>query len=360
MLHSIFTGYPRFKLGDEQGIPREKIRSFPWLQMPYMARMKFGLRGERLEREWAWWAHETLDAYASRHLADSNALIALSGSGLKSGRMMKRKGGIYICDRGSSHIRYQQELLREEYQRWGLVFRGVDARILKKEESEYEEADGVAVPSEFVKRSFIEMGVPEEKLHKVPYGIDLKRFQKVADTSKDEFNVIFVGQGSLRKGLLYLLDAFRRLRHPRKSLTVIGSLHPEVLQSLNTQSLDHVKFLGNVSNVKLPMHYSRAHVFVLPSIEEGFGMVMGEAMACGCPVIATSNTGARDLFQDGQEGFIVPAGDASQIALKLQVLMEDADLHSRMSQAAASRPRVLRGWDVYGEEMKAVLHSYRL
>src|SRR6478736_3033952 len=78
-LQAIFTGYPRFKLRDETGIPRAKIRTFPWLQAPHMVAMRYGLTTPSLSREWDWWARETLDRHVSRHLEGSDGLIALSG-----------------------------------------------------------------------------------------------------------------------------------------------------------------------------------------------------------------------------------------------------------------------------------------
>ena len=78
-------------------------------------------------------------------------------------------------------------------------------------------------------------------------------------------------------------------------------------------------------------------------------MVMGEALACGCPVIATSHTGAADLFQDGREGFIVPIRSPQTIADRLQNLADDPQLRDQMSSAALNRVKVLSGWDTYGK-----------
>ena len=85
-------------------------------------------------------------------------------------------------------------------------------------------------------------------------------------------------------------------------------------------------------------------------------MVMGEALACGCPVIATSHTGAADLFQDGHEGFIVPIRSPQIIADRLQHLADDPHLLARMSSAALNRVRVLSGWDTYGQKWIDFLH----
>jgi len=102
---------------------------------------------------------------------------------------------------------------------------------------------------------------------------------------------------------------------------------------------------------------SRSHVLVLPSIEEGLALVQAEAMACGCPVIATDHTGAEDLFEDGTEGFIVPIRHADAIAARLQQLADDPDLRARMSEACIARVRRLGGWHEYGSRALAAYES---
>ena len=350
LLREIWTGYPRFKLRSEQGIPADRIRTFPWLQAPYMARGRFGLRFPAwVDREWEWRARTTLDAHVARRLAPGTTLIALSGSGLRSGQRARQTGGRYFCDRGSSHIRFQDQILREEYARWQVPFAGIDPRVIAREEAEYAAADAVSVPSGFVADSFVAMGFPREKLFVNSYGARLDRFSKVAEPATDDFTVLFVGQAGLRKGFLYLLQAFARLRHLRKRLRVIGAVQPELKPLLAAQPLDNVEFLGVVPNDALPGHYSSAHVMVLPSIEEGLAMVMGEALACGCPVIASSHTGAGDLFTDGVEGFIVPPRSVDDLLLRLEQLAQDPALRERMSQTALARVASIGGWDDYGE-----------
>lgn len=90
---------------------------------------------------------------------------------------------------------------------------------------------------------------------------------------------------------------------------------------------------------------------VLSSIEEGMAYIIGEAMACGCPVIATENTGGRDSLTDGVEGFIVPIRSPEAIAEKLVWLYEHPEKRRTMGAAALKRVRELGGWDTYGEGM---------
>lgn len=351
LLKCIWTGYPHFKLRDEQGIPANKIKTFPWLHTPYMIRGRFGLSKWRwLDREWSWWAQETLDRYVASRIKQPTTLVALSGTGLHAGIMAQNRGGHYICDRGSSHIRFQDQILREEYARWGLVFPGIDPRIIAKEEAEYEQADRITVPSEFVRKSFLKMGVPVKKLAKIVYGARLERFQKVADSPTNCFRVLWVGGVSIRKGFLDLLEAFQALKHSRKELLVVGAIDSELAGLLATRNLDKVIFKGTLPNLELPRIYSSAHVFVLPSLEEGLAMVQGESLACGCPVIASTNTGAEDLFSDGVEGFIIPVRSPDKIRVRLQQLADDDSLRARMSEAAIKRVQAIGGWDTYGNE----------
>lgn len=358
LLDRIWTGYPKFKLKDEEGIPIEKIKSFPWLHTPYMMRNRIGIGNWHwLNREWSWLAQNTLDLKVSKNINQPSIVVALSGSGLHSGTKAQKKGGYYICDRGSSHIRFQDEILKEEYLRWGLIFEDIDPRILAKEEAEYEQSNIITVPSEFVKQSFIKKGVSEKKIAKVIYGARINRFSKIAEPSEQIFRVLWVGSICLRKGFFDVLKAFQLLKHPKKELLVIGGIATEIEALLPSWNLDNVIFKGNVPNDQLPYIYSTAHVFVLASIEEGLAMVQGEALACGCPVIATNNTGSEDLYNDEIEGFIVPIRSPAIIAEKLQQLADDKVLRLQMSFAAEQKMKNIGGWDNYGTNFKNIIDT---
>jgi glycosyltransferase involved in cell wall biosynthesis len=102
---------------------------------------------------------------------------------------------------------------------------------------------------------------------------------------------------------------------------------------------------------------STSHVLVLPSIEEGLALVQGQAMACGCPILCSTNTGGEDLFSDGVEGFIVPIRDIPALTSRMQQLADDPALQQRMSAAALERVRHLGGWSDYGDRWEALLHQ---
>src|SRR5581483_3795375 len=349
MLEAIFTGYPRWKLRDA-GLPAEKIRTFPWLRTILMAQYRYGFVNPWLDRELNWIAGQTLDAYVAARLPDCDVFVGISGAGLKTSRTVKARGGRYICDRGSAHVRFSERILREEFERWGQTLAAFDARMVAKEESEYAEADAITVPSRFSARSFVEMGVPPGKLRFIPYGVDLGRFSKCAEPPADRFEVLFVGGVSFRKGVPYLLAAFERLKHPRKRLRLVGAVQEEIKTFMRERKADHVEFVGPVPQADLIAIMSTSHVLVLPSIEDGFGMVLGQAMACGCPVICSANSAGEDIAEDGKQGFVVPIRDPEAIAARLEQLCQDRELRDRMGKAAMKKVTQLGGWNDYGTQ----------
>jgi glycosyltransferase involved in cell wall biosynthesis len=238
-------------------------------------------------------------------------------------------------------------------------FNGIDPRVIDREQAEYEEADAITVPSIFSRRSFIEMGVPQEKLRVLPYGVNLGRFSKVASPDPHRFDILFVGGMSLQKGIPYLLQAYLNLQHPGKSLTFAGAPSPDLISSMQRRQLwpTDAKVLGHVPQADLKHLMSRSHVMVLPSVQDGFGMVMAQAMASGCPVIASRNTGAEDLFEDGIEGFVVPIRDAGALSEKLQWMADHPADRDAMGQQALRKVRGLGGWQDYGQRAIGILQE---
>jgi starch synthase len=351
LLEGIWTGYPGFKLKDEIGVPKHKVHSFALLQTLSMGWSRIPIigRSQAMHRELNWWAQESLDRRVAIALRQPRIVVALSGQGEHCGRKAQSLGGRHVCDRGSSHIRVQDRLVGEEHVRWGIDYRPIDPKMIAKEEREYAGADLITVPSGFAERSFLDSGVAPAKIRRIPYGGRLDRFKPQGEPEPGTLRLLFVGYVSLRKGVPYLLDAFARLRHPRKRLRLIGGVDPTMAPLLAKFPSEHVEFLGTVQNAELVRHYSESHALVLPSIEEGLAMVMAEAMASGCPVIASAHTGAEDLFSDGEEGLIVEA---------MTKLTDDPTLQRRLRHNAIERIKAIHGWDDYGERWRSLVESF--
>ncbi len=293
---------------------------------------------------------KSFDRWMASRLEPCDVFHCLSSFGLRSHRIAKeRYGALTVCDRGSSHIGFHDEILAEEYLRWGIPYQPVDRALLDRELQEYNECDLIFVPSTFVYRSFVQKGVPEAKLRKISYGVDLRMFRPMPK-SDDVFRVIYVGALSLRKGIPYLLEALCALPLPKFELWLIGAVQPEIKPFLAKYE-GKFKCFGEIPRAELHRYYSQASVFVIASIEEGLALVQAQAMACGIPVIATHNTGAEDLFTDGVEGFIVPIRDTDAIRDRLLHLYHHPDQLLEMAKAALHRVQLLGGWDTYGQRV---------
>ena len=164
------------------------------------------------------------------------------------------------------------------------------------------------------------------------------------------FRVLFVGSLSLRKGIPYLLDALCGLILPDFELCLVGGASKEIEPVLRRYA-GKFCLLGFQPRRELSKIYSQASVLVLPSLEEGLALVQAQAMACKIPVISTYNSGAEDLFCDGNEGFIIPARDIQAIRDKVLFLFENSQERERMAEAAYNRVQEIGGWNRYGEHM---------
>ncbi len=358
-LAAIFSTWPWQRLRRE-GIPRAKVGTFPWIHTPEFVLRRAGLLPAWMDDLTGYANALAFDEYTLRRVPPCDALIGISGSSLKTGALVQKRGGRFFCDRGSSHQRFQQELVEEEFKRWGVETPASDERDTVREEAIYAMADGITVPSSFAARSFLAMGVPAQKIHTVPYGVQLERFHPPAESPcspSERFEALFVGGVGLRKGVPYLLEAFAKVRHSHKRLRIVGALSREIRPVLERLPRTNVEFLGLQSQGRVVELMGESHLLVLPSIEEGLALVQGQALACGCPVLATTNTGGEDLFTDQVEGFIVPIRDPDALRGRMQQLIDDPGLWRRMRSAALGRVRHIGGWQTYGDRWHELLSN---
>jgi glycosyltransferase involved in cell wall biosynthesis len=356
-LERIFTCLPWWKADKEsreQNIPRDKISCNFLLQGTRRMGRKMPGYSPAIDAKLAEIETKFFSRWVANSIGECDTYIAISGSGLHAGRKVKRQGSGYVMDRGSTQIRHADQSLGEEYRRWNLHWNPVNPWLIENEEAEAEEAHLITVPSSFVRDTFIKQGTPAEKLRIVPYGVSLQEFHPVGEPEPGIFRLVFVGQLSIRKGAPYLLKAFREFQHPKKELVVVGAVAEEIRPLIQQLGTEHVRFVGAVPRSEVKRYLSTAHAMVLPSIEEGLALVQGQALACGCPVIATPNTGSETLFSHEKEGLIVKERDVKSLVEAFTRLSEDTDLRTSMRHAALERVKDLGGWKTYGRQMLAV------
>jgi glycosyltransferase involved in cell wall biosynthesis len=356
-LHKFVCGFSRFS--PRAALPEvgDRLLRADHLQNLYLASLKLRLPAA-ISDELAYRSKLWIDRLAEQPARESDLFLFYSGAGLNTARRLAATGVVRAVEAVNCHVLVQERLLREEHHRLGLPFQPFHPRETARRVEEYETADAILCPSQFVKQSFLEEGIPDERIFVVPYGLSLQD-RAAADQPDDVFRVLYIGQISVRKGLRYLFEAFSRLQHPKKELWIVG---PRTRQT----GLDGIepppgtRFTGALKGEELARAYLGASVFVLPTIEEGLALVIGEALSYGVPVITTVNSGATDLFEDGREGFIVPIRASAALAQKLQQLADDDGLRRQMAGAARARAAALNGWDSCGEKLVAALGKMTL
>ncbi|MFA5075524.1 MAG: glycosyltransferase family 4 protein, partial [Candidatus Babeliales bacterium] len=273
---------------------------------------------------------------------------------------IKKTGAKIILESGSCHILEQQKLIQSEYDKFCIKYSAINQKNIDKILCEYEQTDYIMTISDFVYKSFLKQNFDSKKLLKVNCGIDVEFFKTPnflqADLLKNKsnkFRVIFVGLLCLRKGVQYLIQAWQKLNFApnQAELILVGNLQNDLKIYLDRIKLpQNIIFYGSTDKYNLKKLYQGSDLFVLPSIEDGFGMVIGEAMACGLPVICSDNTAASDLIEDKVHGFIVPAGSADILAEKILYIYQNREHAQFMGQLAKEHVQKF-SWDNYGENI---------
>lgn len=276
---------------------------------------------------------------------------------LQSMPAARRAGAKIIIESGSCHILTQQALLIEEYKRWGLSYPPIHERTIKKMLEEYQQTDYIMTLSSYARNSFIAQGIAPEKVLMVPCGVDVDFFLQQAPinfaTTRKKFRVIFVGLVTLRKGIQYLIQAWAKAKLPEADteLVIVGAMQRDFVQIRAQLPIkNNVVFVGPTDRDTLRKHYQQSSLFVLPSIEDGFGMVVGEAMASGLPVICSTSTAGPELIRDGEHGFLVQPADADQLAEKIEWCYQNRGSAESMGQAGQQQIQKFT-WDAYGQKV---------
>lgn len=240
--------------------------------------------------------------------------------GLETLKWTRSVGIPTVLDNPNGHIRHYREVCLRESRRWcdsGYIGHPTEAMVERVEE-EYVLADRIRVSSDWAKNSMTERGVPAHKIEVIPQPINLMRFRPKSDRNGlgGPLRVCFVGDLSLSKGFVYLTRAIKNLGTERASLEIVGatgSRHTRGLLEKERRDISVTAAPGD----PVPA-YHRAELFVLPSLHDGFGFVVAEAMACGLPVIVTEDSGASSLVRKGENGWIVPSGKIEPLAQALE------------------------------------------
>jgi len=355
LLNGLFTSFaaqknilirPFVKRVDKENIPSSLIHTY----LPYAYKAKLNLKEDFL-------LNDEFDRWVAARLRKNknySIFIGWAGISIHSILQAKADGKVTILERGSSHIQYQDRVLKEEFRKFNLPF-NIDPRVIEKELKEYEAVDYISIPSLFVKRSFIEMGVPERKLFITNYGSPATFRPSDTPKSKRPFRILYFGSMSVRKGIGYLFQALQALSIEYEAW-FLGSADAVIQNLLKQYNNPKWKVMGHIEQSQLPSYISQCDIFVLPSIEDGFGMVVPQAIACGVPVITTVNTGAADIIEEGKTGFVVPIRNAEAIKEKIELLAKNDSILNLLKVNCRNKASYV-SWDDYGDRYANFIKS---
>ncbi|MFT3703611.1 MAG: glycosyltransferase family 4 protein [Agriterribacter sp.] len=263
----------------------------------------------------------------------------------------RQRGIKTVLERGSAHVIEQRDILLPEYGCYNVdttaLEKSFSSERIERELEEYEMADIISIPSSFVKRSFLKHGISEKKLFVNAFGADIKHFE-YKPVKHDSFRIIYAGALSIRKGVHYLLQAFNELALNQSELWLVGKLEEEIKPFLIKYASPNIKLVPPVAQHELSNLYNQCDVFTICSIEEGMAMVQAQAMACGLPLICTTNTGGDDLIEDQKEGFVVPVKDVKELKERIVYLFKNKNDRINMSKNAVDKIKSSFTWSDYG------------
>ena len=277
-----------------------------------------------------------------------DVLIAMSGGYLRSINKAKSQGSIIIVERGSKHILEQKRILDELKMIHPQINTVHDINVRRELEG-YEIADYVAIPSQHVRRSFAVHHYPMKKLFLNPYGVDVSMFHPSREVEK-KYDLIMVGGWSLQKGCDLIIDAVRK--------TGLCLLHVGALVDLDFPNEENFTHIDPVDQFELVKYYNSAKIFILPSRQDGFGMVLSQALACNLPIVGSPDCGAPDLkemVEFPENITIISDYSVDAVCLAIKEAMNNYERLGNKRYAGNALQNL--SWEAYGKRYAEFLHS---
>ena len=313
-----YSGYPAWKLG---AAPDFALRTHSFRTNVVYALLKFAPEKFRpSSRALFLWQDHGFDRWVGAHLAACEFIHAMPGQALAIFRAAKKLGVKTVLNHATGPVREWVRIMEPEYARVGLRLTDVcpyDDAYFAREAEEYALADFHCAASTVVRAQLIALGIDAQRVWVAPYGADERVFHP-GEHSSSEFRILFAGQVGLRKGIKTLLDALTLAQQREWRADFCGAVLSESRKDVaDYRGATPLGFMGAVPQATLADAMRRSSVLVLPSLEEGFGLVVPQALNCGLPCIVSARVGGQDLIRHRENGSIIPAQNPAALAAEL-------------------------------------------
>ncbi len=345
-------------------IPALRVRSQPSVDLALAVENRLGSRRASARQRVARWRTRHVDRTLAKTLREARPDAALIFSDVGSEFALptcRARGIAAVLSMVHGDVREERQIIACEAERSpdffplyladGPIDHQELAWLHERRLRDIALADMILVPSEHIASELTRHGTPRDRIRVIPYAADTRRFQPEPEKRHESTcTFLFTGGITQRKGIKYLLDAWRRIRRPGWRLQLLGGM-PSETGPLEPYR-DEVEWLGRVGHAEVPARMAAADVFVFPSLFEGSAVVTYEALACGLPSIVTPSAGS--VVRDGIEGRIVPPADIDALAESMETLGNDPELRAEMSRRARERALAF-DWPRYHHDVNAAL-----
>ena len=328
---------------------------------PTLARGEFRLPYRLVGTMRAVALHDWIVARRLEKLASQIDIIHTWPTGaLETLQTAARLGIPTVLERCNAHTRFAMEVVQKECERLGITLppdheHAYNEEKLRKEEQEYALASRLLCPCDFVVKTFLDRGFAREQLVRHTYGYDEKVYYPGGEPRepKGGLTMLFVGVCAVRKGVHYALEAWLKSPASKEGTFLIAGEFLPAYQEKLAAMLAHpsVKVLGHRNDV--PELMRQSDILVLPSIEEGFGLVIAEAMGSGCVPLASE--ACTEICDHMKTGLMHRVGDVDALTQHITMLHEDRALLRKLHTACLEAAPAVT-WTAAG---RVLLDAYR-
>lgn len=334
-------------------LPNYKVRNYPLKE--YLVRAHAKILGNNFYDAAIIYYHYLWEKSVLQNYVDSKILHVVSqGAACNLIQKSKKIGSKVLVEVVNTHPKNRLEIMQKEALKWGVKsFRNElflrEKYILK----EVEMSDCLLAPSSHVANTYVSYGYTKP-IYILPYAANVERFNLEAFENYDKklgkkLKIISVGQVGLRKGQLYLLEILEKFKD-KVEVTLVGNIDDNIRHIIDSyrESFTH---LHRVNPVDMPKILFDHDVFVSNSLEEGLAVSICEAMSMGLAVIATRESGAEEIIDNGINGLLINSGKINELEICIEHLLADVDFRLSLGREARYKTIDLVNWSTYSKKL---------